>query len=178
MLLGCLIAVFGGFVVVVLLIVAVALLAVASAGGATYAGGARRGVHLVEATVSGTPGSPKLAMVPVRGVLYPGAGPLGRHDPALTLRTMLRKAQEDPDVAGIILVVNSPGGGMTTSDVMHKAVRDYRKETGDPVLVLMEDVAASGGYYVSCAADHIMAHPTTTTGSIGVMMPLFDASAL
>ncbi|MHC4592126.1 MAG: signal peptide peptidase SppA [Planctomycetota bacterium] len=179
LLIGCLIAVFAGLAILVLAVVALVLVGlVGAAGGTVYAAGVHRGVQVVEATVSGAPGDRKLAMIPVQGVFLPGGGPLTARHPARVLRAMLKQAREDELVDGIILVVDSPGGGITTCDVMHKAIVDYRKETGDQVLVLMEDVAASGGYYVSCAADHIMAHPTTTTGSIGVMMPLFDASGL
>ncbi len=175
---GCLIAALAGVAVNGLLAVAVVLLLFGSlAAGAGYTGVVREGVQLQEVTVQGEPGWPKVAMIPVSGLLIRGGGVRVGPDPVRVLGAMLAQAREDPDVAAVILSVDSPGGGITTCDAMHKAVQDY-KETGNPVLVLMEDVAASGAYYVSCGADHIMAHPTTITGSIGVMMPLYDASQL
>lgn len=128
-------------------------------------------------TVSGKAGNPKVVMIPVQGLLMAGGSVFGP-DPADVLQAMLDAARDDPKVRCVILDVDSPGGGITTSDIMHKAIADFRKTTGLPVIVLMEDMAASGAYYVSCAADHIMAHPTTLTGSIGVLLPIYDASGL
>jgi len=177
-LLGCLIAFFAGFAVVMLLIVAFVFAIFGSViGGAGYGGVVERNVRIQELTISGNPGEPKIAVIPIHGVLLPG-GSLFSADPALVLKAMLDAAREDKKVESVILRVDSPGGGITTSDVMHKAIMDFRKQSGKKVVVLMEDTAASGAYYVSCAAEHIMAHPTTVTGSIGVVMPLFDASGL
>jgi protease-4 len=178
-LLGCLIAFCAGIALVGLLIVVLVLLVAATAvGGAGYATTLHRGVQVVEYEVSGPRGAPKVAIIPLRGVLMSGGEGIVGTDPVLVLRSMLDRASADADVHGVILAVNSPGGAITTCDVMYKALNDFRDETHKPVVVLMEDVAASGGYYVSCAADYIIAHPTTTTGSIGVMMPMFDASGL
>jgi len=178
-LLGCLIAFVAGFAVVVLVVVALAFAVFASAaGGAGYAGLARRGVQVHEITVSGEAGDPKVAIIPVRGLLLSGGGSFVGPDPAIVLQSMLDAARQDSRVKAIVLAVDSPGGAITTCDVMHRAIRQYRQETGTPVVVLMEDTAASGGYYVSCAGDYIVAHPTTVTGSIGVLMPLWDASGL
>ena len=69
----------------------------------------------------------------------------------------------------VIIEVDSPGGGVTASDVLYHRVRDFR-ESGTPVVVLIKDIAASGGYYVSAGADEIVAHPTSITGSIGVVL--------
>jgi protease-4 len=66
--------------------------------------------------------------------------------------------------------VNSPGGGVTASDDVYGEIVRFKKERKVPVVAALGDVAASGGYYVACAADRIVAHPTTTTGSIGVIM--------
>ena len=178
-LLGCAVAVLAGFAVVALIVVALVLAVFASAaGGPAYAGLARRDVQLQELTVSGQHGDPKVAIIPIRGLLMPGGGSLVGPDPAKVLQAMLDAAREDDRVKAVMLAVDSPGGGITTCDVMHRAVMEYRNETKVPVVVLMEDTAASGAYYVSCAADYIIAHPTTVTGSIGVIMPLWDASGL
>ena len=81
----------------------------------------------------------------------------------------LKKAAEDEEIKALVLKVNSPGGGVTASDVLYNEIVRFKKKTGAKVVVSMMDVAASGGYYVSLPADHIMAHPTTLTGSIGVI---------
>ncbi len=83
----------------------------------------------------------------------------------------IREARLDSTIKAIVLRVNSPGGSALASDVMWREVLLAKKSK--PVIVSMGDVAASGGYYISCAADRIFAEPNTITGSIGVfgMMP-------
>ncbi len=74
---------------------------------------------------------------------------------------------KDDNVKGMVLRVNSPGGSAFGSEQIWKAVMDF-KAAGKPIAVSMGDYAASGGYYISCAADHIFAERTTITGSIGI----------
>lgn len=78
----------------------------------------------------------------------------------------LRKLKEDEDVKAVVLRVNSPGGSAYGSEQIWYAVSELKKEK--PVIVSMGDYAASGGYYISCNADTIVAEPTTLTGSIGI----------
>ena len=78
----------------------------------------------------------------------------------------LRKLQKDDNVKAVVLRVNSPGGSAFASEQIWHAVQELKKEK--PVIVSMSDYAASGGYYISCGADTIVAEPTTLTGSIGV----------
>ncbi len=85
-----------------------------------------------------------------------------------TVSHAIREAAEDEDVRAIVFRVDSPGGSADASDQIWDAV-NYAKETGKPVVVSMGGVAASGGYYVSMSADHIVAQPMTITGSIGVV---------
>lgn len=80
----------------------------------------------------------------------------------------LRQSANDSDVKAILLVVNSPGGAVTASDVIYNAVSKAKAKK--PVVVYMGDVAASGGYYISCAGSHIIANSNTLTGSIGVII--------
>lgn len=81
----------------------------------------------------------------------------------------LKTAAEDPLVKGIILRIDTPGGEGTASDIIYNEILQFKKKTNIPVVALMMGVAASGGYYVACACDNIIAHPTTLTGSIGVI---------
>src|SRR5690606_36871134 len=78
----------------------------------------------------------------------------------------IRKAREDEKVRAVVLRVNSPGGSALASDVIWREVLLTKKVK--PIMVTMGDYAASGGYYIACAADSIFAEPTTITGSIGV----------
>ena len=84
-----------------------------------------------------------------------------------TIAEALREAREADDVEAVVLRVNSPGGSALASDVIWRETI-LLKESGKPFVVSMSDLAASGGYYISCAADRIFANETTITGSIGV----------
>ncbi|HZN63488.1 MAG TPA: signal peptide peptidase SppA [Planctomycetota bacterium] len=81
----------------------------------------------------------------------------------------LKKAEADPVVKAVILRIDSPGGSVTASDVLYEEIRAFKARKAVPVVAAFMGVAASGGYYVSCACDRIVAHPTTITGSIGVI---------
>lgn len=91
----------------------------------------------------------------------------------------IRRATRDRKVRGIILEINSGGGGITASDIIYKALLDFKAADDERVIVaLLGDVAASGAYYVALAADTIIAHPTTLTGSIGVIMQSINVREL
>lgn len=87
--------------------------------------------------------------------------------------------RENDKNKGILLYVNTPGGGVYESDEVYLSIRDYQEETGRPVYVYMASQATSGGYYISAPADKILANRNCWTGSIGVTMgTLFDISEL
>lgn len=91
-------------------------------------------------------------------------------NPVSTFREKLDRAADDSSVKAVILRINSPGGGVTASEIMYRELVSFREQTGKPVVVLMMDVAASGGYYLACGGDAIVAYPSTVTGSIGVII--------
>jgi protease-4 len=78
----------------------------------------------------------------------------------------------------VVLRINSPGGAVTASDIMYQDLLHFRRRTHKPVVACMMDVAASGGYYLAMGCDWIYAHPSTVTGSIGVIMSLYNAKGL
>lgn len=84
--------------------------------------------------------------------------------------TQLNKLQSDPTVKGIVLAVNSPGGGVLESSDIYDALLELQETKKMPIYVAMGGMAASGGYYISAPADKIFVHPETLTGSIGVIM--------
>ncbi len=81
----------------------------------------------------------------------------------------LKKASDDPMVRGVILRLDTPGGEVTASDIIYHEILNFKKRTGMPVLALMMGLTASGGYYIASACDRLIAHPSTLTGSIGVI---------
>ena len=133
-----------------------------------------------EEYVSGE-GAEKVAVVPVVGTIASADNSVPGTQPPVTpegLADALRQAEEDPAVRAVVLEVNSPGGGVTASDEMHQSILDFKESSGKPVVVSMQDTAASGGYYISTAADRIVANETTLTGSLGVIFSLTDFSEL
>jgi protease IV len=97
-----------------------------------------------------------------------GRSPLGGSIGSDTVASALRAATSDDRVRAVLLRVNSPGGSAVASDIIWREVARTRA-AGKPVVVSMSDLAASGGYYISMAADVIVAQPGTITGSIGVI---------
>jgi len=116
---------------------------------------------------------PKVALVYAVGDIIPGesqGGPFGgQFAGSDTVAKALRQARKDSDIKAIVLRVDSPGGSVLASEEIYREVRAAQRN-GKPVIVSMGDLAASGGYYIACAGDRIVAHPTTVTGSIGVIL--------
>jgi protease IV len=120
-----------------------------------------------------------IAIVPVQGVIMEaptedsaGKGSLSR------MTKLLAQLEKQDNLKGILLLIDSPGGGVTTSDLMHHELKRFKEKKKVPVLALFQDVAASGGYYVAMTADHVMAHRTSVTGSIGVISHFFNMTDL
>ena len=131
----------------------------------------------VEAQPRQKGGHAKIALIGVEGMLMNArsGGFLQPTENPLSLFVQeLQQAEDDKDVKAIVLRVNSPGGTVTTSDAMYEMLQRFRAKTRKPVVASMQEVAASGAYYVSCAADRIVAQPTTVVGSIGVIFNTFN----
>ena len=110
-----------------------------------------------------------LAVINVEGVITSGNSTHGVAGSDSIVR-LLNYAANDSSISGIILRVNSPGGEVTASDIIYDTIIRIKEQSKKPVVVMMETLAASGGYYISCPADWIVANPTTWTGSIGVII--------
>ena len=116
-------------------------------------------------------GSKKIKVLPLEGTIYDSmaaSSPFRADYNAAYLKKELVKAIEDDSIKAVMLRVNSPGGTVATSQELYKLVLKLR-ENGKPVVVSMSDVCASGCYYISSAADRIVANKGTLTGSIGVI---------
>ncbi|MDW8101031.1 MAG: signal peptide peptidase SppA [Anaerolineae bacterium] len=124
----------------------------------------------------GAPLSPAVAIVRVQGTIVSGPAPSPWAIGAYSERIIedLKRAEEDRSVKAIVLWINSPGGSVVGSDEVYRALRRATK----PVVAFMSEVAASGGYYLACGADYIVANPNTFTGSIGVVAVIPNAAEL
>ena len=129
---------------------------------------------------SGSASGTKVVRIPLTGLIaLSEEGWMENASSASAALRAIKRATHDPDVAGIILEVDSGGGGITDSDMIYKALMDFKKEDKQRVIVtLMGDIAASGAYYISLPSDFILAHPTTITGSIGVIMQSYNIKEL
>ncbi len=124
-------------------------------------------------------GVPKIAMIDIRGLIADVRRPgllRTAENPVARFVESLGKAADDGHVKAVVVRINSPGGAVTATDVLYGELMDFKRRTNKPVVILMGDVAASGGYYLACAGDELIAHPTTITGSIGVIIQTFNFS--
>ena len=115
----------------------------------------------------------KIAVIRVTGIIRGGDG---------FVKKQIDRVREDKAVKAVVLRIDSPGGTISGSDYIHHHLSQLRQERDIPIVVSMGSMAASGGYYVAMAAGDrpqtLFAEPTTTTGSIGVLIPHYDVSGL
>jgi protease-4 len=128
---------------------------------------------MIESVVYGSAG-PKILMLEINGVITESPGPervlgSGEESTVSRIQEQLDRARDKGDIEALLLRINSPGGTVTGSDLVYSEIQRYKAETGIPVIAQMMGTAASGGYYVAMASDWVIAHPTTVTGSIGVI---------
>jgi protease-4 len=128
---------------------------------------------LVDSASLGVKPEVTFALIHGAGMVVTGHGEISpTGDSLLAADPFVKAVQEavrDAEVRALLVRIDSPGGSPLASDLMWRALRDARA-AGKPVVVSLSDVAASGGYYVASAADTIVSHPTTLTGSIGVFV--------
>lgn len=115
----------------------------------------------------------KIAVIDVDGILTNSSesGLLGVKDnPVSLFGEKLEQAQIDQNVKAVVLRINSPGGTVAASDMMYNELTVFKAKTKKPVIACILDVGASGGYYIACGCDEIIAGPSSITGSIGTIM--------
>lgn len=119
----------------------------------------------------------KVAVIDVDGVLVnrsqSGLGSMGENPVAL-FREKLDAIESDPAVQSVVLRINSPGGGVTASDIMLRDLQEFKRRRGIPVVACLMDVATGGAYYVATGADAILTHPTSVTGGLGVILNVYN----
>ncbi len=129
--------------------------------------------EVVEPSESGSTRD-KIALISLSGVISStgGSGFTASESTIVRVKDQLLKAKKDKKVKAVVLKINSPGGGVTASDIIYRELMKFREEREIPLYVAMMDVTASGGYYTAMAGDKIYANPTTLTGGIGVVATL------
>jgi len=127
----------------------------------------------------GDEGRSVVSLVRLHGVITPTTGPVPRSViNSVSTEKVLERAFERDRLAAVALLINSPGGSPTQSALVADRIRGLAAEHDVPVLAFCEDVAASGGYWLACAADEIYAHATSIVGSIGVISQSFGLEGL
>jgi len=127
-----------------------------------------------------TPGpcdGPRVAIIDVDGLLLNDnmTGILSAgENPVAVFREKLEHVARYPGYCAVVLRINSPGGGVTASDIMRRDLVQFRTQTGLPVVACLMDLGAGGAYYLATASNHIVAHPTTVTGGMGVILNLYN----
>jgi protease-4 len=137
--------------------------------------------RMQEVVLVKSPAKEKILVVDIEGMIssLQPVGVFNREGDMLSrVYGRLQRAGEDKLVRGVILRLDTPGGDVTSSDILYRELLKFKKRTGLPVVALMMGVAASGGYYVASACDAIIAHPSTITGSIGVISLFPDVEGL
>ena len=116
-------------------------------------------------------GNGRIALINLYGLISSSIRSRGDGSMVDDIKAQLKQAVEDDDIKAIVLAIDSPGGEVTASDILYEAVRQAREKK--PVVISMGSLAASGGYYTACGGNWIIAHETTFTGSIGVIIQAF-----
>jgi len=137
---------------------------------------------MVAVTLAGSPKAEgKVALIEVQGFIGMERGfCLGSCEPAVVPAVVarLKEVESDGGFAAVLLKFNTPGGSVTASDILYQEIAAFKERTGLPVIAYMEGLCASGGVYAAMAADRIIAHPTTITGSIGVILQQVNIAGL
>ncbi|WCL48671.1 signal peptide peptidase SppA [Leptospira sp. GIMC2001] len=133
--------------------------------------------QMEEKIISGE-GKDKIAMITIDGVISDDTKEnffgFESESPVSIIAENLKMIEKDKMVKGVILKINSPGGTVTASDIIYSEIERFKKKTNLPIMTVFMDVGASGAYYIAMSSDIIAVHPTTVTGSIGVIMSGFN----
>ena len=132
-----------------------------------------------EVQLSGA-GDAKVLLLDLSGVIssQDKDGLISQPNMLATFKEELTRASKDDKIKAVVVRINSPGGTVNASDILYHELKQFKVKRKVPVIASMMDVAASGGYYLAMASDAILVHPSTVTGSIGVIMLTVNAKGL
>jgi len=123
----------------------------------------------------------KVLILDVEGIIdnINDEGFFGLHESTVfRVKEELERAKKDDAIEAVVLRINSPGGTVTASDILYREIKRFKEDTDKVVVAALMDTATSGAYYTAMAADQIVAHPTTITGSVGVVLCLINIEGL
>lgn len=120
----------------------------------------------------------KIAVIDVDGLITGGLIDGGSYSMVTMIQDQLKAAESDGSVKAVLLKVDSPGGEILAADEIYRALLEFQKRSGKPVVASLAGVAASGGYYISAPCRWILAHELTITGSIGVILHTYNYRGL
>lgn len=123
--------------------------------------------YLIEGDTEG-----KVLMIPVFGIIsdIPSKGMIFTQPSMVQdIVSQLQLAEKDPEIKAVLFKIDSPGGSVTASDILYHEIKSFKERTGVKVASVIMNVAASGGYYMALPSDLIVSHPTSMTGSVGVI---------
>ncbi len=126
--------------------------------------------HVAKDVIEAGDAKNTIALLPITGVITDAT----REQTDL----LLKEIEADSTVRALVVQVDSPGGSVNASDEIYERLLRYKKEHGVPIIVSMGGLATSGGFYIACAADHVVAQRTTWTGNIGVLLPRYSLAKL
>ncbi len=130
-----------------------------------------------EEVLTGDSTTSRIAVIPLTGPIFGTGNSYYGVGAVHSACAMLKKAANDPTVSAVILHIDSPGGGLSASDIIYNEILKL-KQQGKKVLVYVGQLCASGGYYVAAPSDYIVAGPTALVGSFGVIMEHVEVSGL
>ncbi len=134
---------------------------------------------LQETQVDGT-GKAKVLLVEISGMISSQEKEGFRPAPSMiaSVKEQLTRAAKDDSIKALVLRINTPGGTVTASDIIYHELKTFKANRKVPIIASIMDLGTSGGYYIAAAADTVVAHPSSVTGSIGVIMLTVNAKGL
>lgn len=134
---------------------------------------------LQETQVDGT-GKAKVLLIEISGMISSQENEGFRTAPSMiaSVKEQLTRAAKDEKVKAVVLRINTPGGTVTASDIIYHELKTFKTNRKIPIIASIMDLGTSGGYYIAAAADTVLAHPSSVTGSIGVIMLTVNARGL
>ncbi len=134
---------------------------------------------LQETQVDGT-GKAKVLLVEISGMISSQEKEGFRPGPSMiaSVKEQLTRAAKDENIKAVVLRINTPGGTVTASDIIYHELKTFKATRKIPIIASIMDLGTSGGYYIAAAADTVVAHPSSVTGSIGVIMLTMNARGL